>query len=271
MPGLTPLALVEARRLLRHPFVIAGLALAVVAVATGARRDGQTQTFLLMGLAVLPLALGTFAAANLAALRSRRDGAEELLDTLPEGAETRTGAQLLAVVAIVPVAIALLAGAHLLFGAGEGLIIAADGTRRAPALIELAQGPLLVLALGAVGVLLGRLAPIAPLGLLLIVVIVFAEVPLASWAPDTAWRWAVPLVNDAIMVPDTWGACEPASRFDCGMVDRYDVAALGWHLVALAGLAGAASAAALVRGRGVRIGLAAGATALVALTTLAAA
>ena len=53
MPGLTALAGVEARRLLRHPFVLAGLALAVVAVATGARRDGQTQTFLLMGLAVI--------------------------------------------------------------------------------------------------------------------------------------------------------------------------------------------------------------------------
>ena len=64
----------------------------------------------------------------------------------------------------MPLALALLAGAYLLFGAGDGLVIGADGARRAPALVELAQGPLLVLSLGAVGVLLGRVAPVAPLG-----------------------------------------------------------------------------------------------------------
>ena len=86
-----------------------------------------------MGLAVLPLALGTFAAANLAALRNVRAGAEELLDTLPEDARVRTGAQLLAVLAAVPLALALLAGAYLLFGAGDGLVIgrtARAGCRR---------------------------------------------------------------------------------------------------------------------------------------------
>ena len=109
----------------------------------------------------------------------------------------------------MPLAAALLAGAYLLFGAADGLIIGADGARRTPALVELAQGPLLVLSLGAVGVLMGRVAPVAALGLMLVVVIVFAEVPLAAWAPETPLRWAVPLVNDMIVVPDTWGPCEP--------------------------------------------------------------
>jgi hypothetical protein len=266
--SLTPLAALEARRLLQHPLLLAGLALSVVVIVTAARRDGLSQSFALMGLAVLPLALGTFAAANLAAMRSRRAGADELLDTLPQSVTVRTGAQLLAVLAAFPVAVGLLAGAYLVFGAGDGLIIGWDGTRRAPALVELAQGPLLVMACGAVGVLLGRIAPVTLLGGLLVVVVVFAEVPLAAWTPDTAWRWAVPLVNDTISVPDTWQFCEPTGPWRCGEVERFDTAAMAWHLVALAGIAVAAAAAALTRRRRVRLGLALAAPALLVATTL---
>jgi hypothetical protein len=263
--SLTALAAVETRRLLTHPLVLAGLALGVVAVVAGGTH-GQAKAFLLMGLAVLPLALGTFAAANLAALRSRRAGAEELLDTLPQGVAVRTGAQLIAVLAVPPVAVALLAAAYLLFGAGDGLIVDVDGERRAPALVELAQGPLLVVTLGALGVLLGRVAPVALLGALIVVVVVFAEVPLAAWTPDSAWRWVVPLANNMVAVPDTWMPCEPDSMSKCGEIDHFDTTGMALHLVALAGIALAAAGAALARRRGVRIGLAAAALALLATT-----
>ena len=103
---------------------------------------------------------------------------------------------------------------------------------------------------------------------MLVVVIVFAEVPLAAWAPDTPLRWAVPLVNDMIVVPDTWGPCEPRQHVACSIVDHFDTAAMAWHLLALAGVAAAAAAAALARRRGVRAGLAGAAVALVALTTV---
>ena len=269
--SLIALAGVEARRLVLHPLVLAGAALSVLAVAAGAQRDGQAQSFLLMGVAVLPLALGTFVAANLAALRSVRAGADELLDTLPQDVRTRTGAQLLALLAAVPMAVALLAVAYLIFGAGDGLIISQHGARRVPALAELAQGPLLVLALGAFGVFLGRVLPVAQLAALLVVVIVFAEVPLAAWAPETPLRWAVPLVNDIIAVPDTWVPCEPGSSYLCGEVARFDTAAMTWHLLALAVIAATAAAAALARGRAARAGLAAAAVAVVATTTLVAA
>jgi hypothetical protein len=268
--SLTALAGVEARRLLLHPLLLGGLALSLVALFAGARRDGQAQSFLLMGLGVLPLALGTFAAVNLAALRSRRAGAEELLDTLPQGVGTRTAAQLLALFAALPLAIGLLAAGYLVFGAGEGLIIGADGARRTPALVELAQGPLLILALGAFGVLLGRVAPVALLAALLVVVVLFAEVPLAAWTPDTAWRWAAPLANNMIAVPDTWHSCEPGSTSMCSTVDHFDVAGMAWHLVALAGLAVAAGAAALAGRRSVRLGLAGAALALTAVTVVGA-
>ena len=102
--SLSPLAAVEARRLLTHPILLMGAALSAFAIAFSVPREGQLQSFLLMGLAILPLALGTFVAANQAALRSRRDRAEELLDTLPQDARTRTGAQLLAVLAALPIA-----------------------------------------------------------------------------------------------------------------------------------------------------------------------
>ncbi len=162
---------------------------------------------------------------------------------------TRTGAQLLAVLATLPVAIVLLAAAYLLFGAADGLVISSLGARRVPALVELLQGPLLLLALGAVGVLLGRIAPVTPLAVLLVVAIVVAEVPLAAWTPDSEWRWAVPLVNNIIAVPDGWTQCEPRMDRDCGIVERFDTAAMAWHLVALAVVTAVASAAALAAGR----------------------
>jgi hypothetical protein len=269
--SLIALAAFEARRLVLHPLVVGGLVLSVVATAVGAGRDGQLQGFLLMGLAVLPLALGTFAAANLAALRSVRAGTEELLDTLPEDVRVRTGAQLLAVLAAVPLALALLAAAYLLFGAGDGLVIGEDGARRVPALVELLQGPLLIVSLGAVGVLLGRLVPSPPLAVLLVVAVVFAEVPLASWAPDTVWRWAVPLANNVVAVPDSWRPCEPGSTSMCGIVDHFDTTGMTLHLLALAGVAACAAAAALARRREVRAALVAAAFALVAGTAAVAA
>jgi hypothetical protein len=247
--SLSPLAVVEARRLLTHPVLLIGLALSVVAIVASVEREGQLHSFMLMGLAILPLALGTFVAANLAALRSRRDGAEELLDTLPRDARVRTGAQLLAVFATLPIAVVLLVAAYLLFGAADGLVISSLGARRVPALVELLQGPLLLLALGAVGVLLGRVAPVTPLAVLLVVAVVIAEVPLAAWTPETQWRWVVPLVNNIIAVPDGWTQCEPQMDRDCGIVERFDTAAMAWHLVALAVVTAVASAAAVAAGR----------------------
>lgn len=268
--SLTALAGVEARRLVGHPLVLAGLALSMAAIVVSVDSYGQLQSFLLMGLAVLPLALGTFAAAHLAALRSHRAGAEELLDTLPRDVRTRTGAQLIAVLVAVPLALGLLAAAHLLFGASDGLVISVDGARHTPALAELAQGPLLVVALGTFGVLLGRVAPVTLLGALLVVAIVFLEVPLAAWTPDSSLRWAVPLANNIIAVPDTWLPCEPNSDFNCGEVDHYDTGGMAWHLLGLVGVAVAASGAALSERRDVRLGLTAAAAVLVAVTSVVA-
>jgi hypothetical protein len=266
--GLIALAGVEVRRLALHPLVLAGTALSVLAVVAASRRDGQSQSFLLMGVAVLPLAFGTFVAANLAALRGVRAGADELLDTLPGDVRVRTGAQLLAVFAAVPTALAVLALAYLLFEASDGLIVSELGARRAPAPVELAQGPLVVLAMGAFGVLLGRVIPFAQLAAVLVVAIVFAEVPLASWTPDSALRWTVPVVNDIVAVPDTWRPCEPGSRFMCGVIERFDTTGMAWHLLALAVCAAAAAAAALTTRRAARAGCLAAALAVVATTAL---
>jgi len=268
--GLIALAAGETRRLLLHPLFLAGLALTVVAIVAGRGWPGQHQSFLLMGVAVLPVALGTFAAANLAAMRNRRAGAEELLDTLPAGRATRIGAQLLAPLAAVAVAVVAIAVAYPLFGAGDGLVVAVDGLRRQPHMVELAQGPLLVATLGAVGVALGRVVALPLLAVLAIVAVVFVEVPLAAWTPDSAWRWVVPLVNDIVAIPDTWLPCEPGSDTMCGEVDHFDTAGMAWHLLALAGIAAAAAGIALASRWVVRAALAAGALALLAATAVVA-
>ena len=114
-----------------------------------------------------------------------------------------------------------------------------------PAVVELAQGPLLVLALGAVGVLLGRMAPVAPLALLLVVVIVFVEVPLAAWAPDTAVALGRAARQRHHRRARRLGPVRARQSRDCGIVERFDIVAMAWHLVALAVVTAAAAAAAL--------------------------
>ena len=54
--SVSALAAVEIRRLLLHPLLIGGVVLSAVAIASATAREGQLQAFLLMGVAVLPLA-----------------------------------------------------------------------------------------------------------------------------------------------------------------------------------------------------------------------
>jgi hypothetical protein len=82
--------------------------------------------------AALGLGSGTFLAANLAAMRDRRGGAEELLAPLPHGPATRTGALLLALLATVPLSAAVVAFAYVAFGAADGLVIDRFGATRVP-------------------------------------------------------------------------------------------------------------------------------------------
>ena len=244
------LARVEARRLLRHPVFLLGVLLTAVIAVPNAGANGQAKLFILLGGGVLPLAAGTFIAANLAALRSRRDGTDELFGALPRRGTTRTAAQLLAVAAAVPVAVVLLAVLFVAFGAADGLVVGHDGMRHVPAPVELAQGPLLVALLGAAGIALARVAPsvvVAPLALLGLLA---AEVPLTVWQSGVTLHWLAPLAHDTIAAHGAWVPCTPAdTRPGCNLVLGYDVEGMRLHLLYLACLTTAAVAASLLRRR----------------------
>ncbi len=83
--GVRPvLAGAECRHLLRHPAFLTGSAGTLMILALSNLLGGiDFSTLALSGLACLPLAVGTFVAANFAANRDRRSGTDELLAALP--------------------------------------------------------------------------------------------------------------------------------------------------------------------------------------------
>jgi hypothetical protein len=169
------LARTETRKLLRHPAFLGAPALILLLVGRGSFEDGRNS-----GGTLIALAVGLFAAtllsANLAALRSRRDGTDELFGSTPSSRERRTAAHLLSVLAGPCVLVILLGpGAYFLRLDGR-LLIAIEPT------LPL-QGVLVVMVFGAFGVALARWIP----SILAAPVAVVAHV-------TTPLIWAVPWV-----------------------------------------------------------------------------
>jgi hypothetical protein len=238
----------EGSRLLRHPALLLGLALGVVVAVASAGSDGGEQLALLGGMGCLPLGLGVLVAAQLSTLRSRRDGTEELLSSLPRRARSRTAGHLLALGWTVPVAVALVAAGWVLVGAGQGLVLNEQGLRHVPGPAELAQGPLLVVALGSLGVLLGRVAPWPQAGALAVIILFAFEVPFAMWGTAGPASWLLPFASDALIVPGAWVPCEPGDiQPSCNLVLGVAQAAVRWHALYLAAAVVAFGGAALAR------------------------
>jgi hypothetical protein len=269
LPAVLALARVEARRLLRHPLFLAGLVLnALALVSMAGATSGQERTSMLSGMVALGLGIGTLLAANLAAMRDHRSGTGELLAPLPRGVTTRTTAQLLALLWTVPLSAAVVAIAYVAFGAGDGLVMDQFGTTRVPAFIELVQAPAGVLALGAAGVLLGRIAPTPLLGPLVVAGLLTVETVLTA---EGSLQWLLPFAADMELQPDSQVPCTPTdSDSTCGVITGYDTAAMGVHLVYLAGMTAVCAAAALARRTRTRVAAAGAAVALVGLMLLAA-
>lgn len=277
------LARIEGRRLVLHPVFLAGAALSVgFVIFVWATPDDRLLGMLVSGYVVLPLSAAALIAANLGALRSRRDGTEELYASLPRRRSSRTAGQLVGLLWTLPVSGVLLAGAYVL--ASGGVL---EGPRGgpvpfdAPAAVELAQGPLAVIALGAAGIALARVAPMAIVAVLLVIGGFFLEFELTYWivgqqtieGRSPAWvHWLVPVANDAV---ETARPCPPdiLARIanppaNCRSIDlHHDVSGLAWHVAWLAAATALAAGAALVRSLVVRLSL----VALVALLALASA
>lgn len=140
------LARVEGWRLVRNPFflVSVGFGATLAVLMTGLLVPVLQFQDMMSGLWLLPVAGGTLVAANLAALRGRRHGADELLEPLVATPGERTAAHLLSVLWAVGASFLLLAGVFFWF-----LVRGAIGS---PNVLELLTGPAIVAFGGALGI-----------------------------------------------------------------------------------------------------------------------
>ncbi len=172
---------VEAWRLLRHPVVLAALAI-LLAILVVAVNDSDRFPVLYLEDSALLLQLTLVAAAaliatNLGVLRTHRHGVTTFTDVLTLPLWRRTLAHLLA---LLPLAVF----AGLLAVARIGQLALRDGAVGRPNPLILAVAPALVLLFGAVGALLGRLVRSAVVAPLLLVLLVFGWLFRAPYNPD---------------------------------------------------------------------------------------
>lgn len=238
------LAVVESLRLVRHPAFLAGCALTVLYYL--ANRGDTNATYLgMIGGGALGPGLGLMVATNLATLRERADGAEELLDPVPLGAADRTRALALAVVAPALVAAAVVTGAGAAVAQAWGMRVAfVDGHREAwPAAVELLQVPAFVLAFGLLGVALGRWWPYRLAGLVVGIAWFFLLIPAFFWTPGGVVGHLSPLLDHSEV--HHWVQWSPGSGYN--VVTGFDRVGMAWHVVYLLGIAVTLAGAALAR------------------------
>ncbi len=177
------LARVEARKMLRHPAFLIGLGLWFV-VTGGSPGSGYSLSILFLGLG-LALMVGTLFAANLGALRSRRDGTDELFGSAPAPLGARTAAQLLGVV-IGPVSVSIVWASvvAILHGAEIG------GLPEDLEFLMLVQTPFVIAAIGALGVMIARWIPNVIGGVVVLALHTFTPliwvIPWVVWHDDVA-------------------------------------------------------------------------------------
>jgi hypothetical protein len=228
--GVVPaLARQEGWRLVRHPVMLAGLALYLGMAVWGVATDPSARTALSV-LTYLPsFGPGVFGilAANLLASRDARAGSVEVLTPAPARPQERVLAQCLA--CLVPAGLVLLTN-----GAFWALLTALGRWEDAPLLGHVLQGPVTVLGGTLLGVMLAVWAPYRATGVVAIVAMVAANLwlggrgdegilfgPMVDWA---AW---------GAFYQDRWVGFVPGDA--------------GWHVVYLLGLCLAAAAGATGR------------------------
>lgn len=221
------LARVEGRRMLTHPLFVLGMALAVglslLSLRAAGIDSGGNRLFVLAGGCFSSFgAIWMFLATCLAASRERRDSAEDLYAAAPVTAALRTQAAIMSL-AWAGLAASVLTAVMTVVLAGVDGVVVIEGEPYALRPLELAQGPLYLMMVGAFGVLVGswarRTYP-AALGALVLFL------PPAVWLPWIVFGEVGPQVGPIVWLDD---------------------ASLGWHLPGLAGLAALAIAGALAR------------------------
>ena len=171
---------IETKRMLLHPAFLVGMAFPVLLARglVGGRGTAPTLSLVIVGL-LLGLLIGTVLTANIAALRPSRDHVQELFGALPAPPETRTAGVFVGLL-LGPVAISSLLTVL-------GWMLFRTDPKFGPDLdlFLVAQIPLTIAALGAIGVAIGRWAPIVLGGPAIIAVHTFTGV-----------GWAVPWIQN---------------------------------------------------------------------------
>ncbi len=277
-PGLTPyrseraasplsvaarLSRIETRRLLASPLIWVGFALVgltcLMVLDTGI--PDQSEWLSLSGrftpMLIYPLCGMVLIAANRAALRPRRDGTVELLDSLPARPATRTLSLVLALRGPVLVGVAATAAltVGIWFGAGKS----ADASLWSRSELRVPFGDIgtanivgaivLVACAGALGIVLARLLPWGLVSIVAVVVVGFLTGGLGADDLSPAVSGLSPVANGA----DLPAFLSPVAQ--------------GWHVVYLVGLGAIAVGAAFLLDRERRWGIAVLAVAAVLVAT----
>ena len=190
------LARVEGRRLLRQPFILAMAAIAgplFVALILVAGREAYYDWSLVVPF--VPFAVATLVAVNLAGLRARRDGAEDLYRSCPATAFARTAAHL------ASLAWALAAAALLV-----AMVVLAFMTKGnpLPSIALAAMAPAAVALCGTLRLTLARWLPhpaVAATTALVLLVVAGAG---GNWSGPSRWPGA--LILGAVGLTITFGA-----------------------------------------------------------------
>jgi hypothetical protein len=234
--AVVSLARVEAVKLLRSPVVLAGSALSVAAFTFASRYYGAPayqRIDILTGAALLPLAAASLLATNLAALRSRRDGTDELFEGTVVPISVRTLAHAASVAAPVALGAAMVV-AFLLAALPFGPV-------GAPRLAELLSGPAAVAAAGCLGVALARWWPSPLLGPIAVVALAVVQVTTNVQGVVNGdaqrVRWLLP-----------WASLS----LDGNPAPELVLRPSGWHVVYLLAAAATTTALAVLRHRATR-------------------
>ncbi len=187
------LARLEGRRLLRHPFILAGAALpvasSVLAILFLEKADADGYAWSLL-VPFAPFAAAVLVAVNLAALRAGRDDTEDLYESCPAPARGRTAAHLVSLAWAVAATAPLVALGVLVFMSKGG---------PPPSVLMAVLAPAIVVLCGALGLALARWMP-HPSAATIGVVGMFTLVNLVGPA-EPSWGLLVPgIVGLAILL-----------------------------------------------------------------------
>ena len=247
-PTVWQLARIEGMRMLRHPIVLVGLALSAAFTIVLERNNVGGGYFAVTGPGMLPL-LVSLVAANLAALRSRRSDTDELYASLPSPVRARTLAQLAALAWLAAGAAVFVGVFYAAFGGiDDGFVVTLGGETAVPSVAELAQGPLALATVAALGIALARWIPFLPAAPVVAAGLVVFSLPATTWNLQSGWVWFLPLVNAAETPPGSSFPCASSGEAMawCGE-PAFLTGSAAWHIVYLAGLGVAFAAAALLR------------------------